>query len=77
MKGTSLAVQWLRLCLYNADGAGWIPGWGTEIPHASWQGPPTPPPPKKKCIMRDTKEIKMIGYILETYKLFWESSIHW
>ena len=32
---------------------------------------------KKKCIMRDTKEIKMIDYILETYRLFWESSIHW
>ena len=30
--GTSLAVQWLRLC----GGAGSVPGWGAKIPHASW-----------------------------------------
>ena len=29
-------VQWLRLCTANAGDAGWIPGWGTEIPHAKW-----------------------------------------
>ena len=34
--GTSLAVQWLRLCTYNAGGAGSIPGRGTRIPHATW-----------------------------------------
>ena len=27
--GTSLVVQWLRLCIPNA-GAGWIPGQGTR-----------------------------------------------
>ena len=32
--GTSLAVQWLRLCASNAEGAGLIPGQGTKIPHA-------------------------------------------
>ena len=36
--GTSLAVQWLRLHPSNAGGAGSIPGWGTEIPHAAWCG---------------------------------------
>ena len=36
--GTSLAVQWLRLCTSNAGGAGLIPGWGTKIPHATWYG---------------------------------------
>ena len=33
--GTSLAVQWLRLCTSSAAGAGSIPGWGTKIPHAA------------------------------------------
>ena len=32
MRGTSLAVQWLRLCPANAGGAGSIPGWGAKIP---------------------------------------------
>ena len=72
MKGTSLAVQWLRLCLYNAGGTGLIPVWGTKILHASWQGQK-----KKKVHYEDTKEVKSIDYILETYRLFWESSIHW
>ena len=42
--GTSLAVQWLRLCLKkkkktlpsSAGGVGSIPGRGARIPHASW-----------------------------------------
>ena len=33
--GTSLAVQWLRLCAPNAGGASWIPGLGNKIPHAA------------------------------------------
>ena len=32
---------------------------------------------KKKVHYEDTKEVKSIDYILETYRLFWESSIHW
>ena len=32
--GTSLVVQWLRLCASNAEGVGLIPGQGTKIPHA-------------------------------------------
>ena len=32
--GTSLVVQWLGLCLPMQGGAGFIPGWETEIPHA-------------------------------------------
>ena len=34
--GTSLVVQWLRLCTPNAGHVGSIPGWGTKIPRASW-----------------------------------------
>ena len=26
-------VQWLRLRASTAGDAGWIPGWGTKIPH--------------------------------------------
>ena len=33
--GTSLAVQWLRLCTSIAGGAGLFPGWRTKILHAS------------------------------------------
>ena len=36
--GTSLAVQWLRLCVCTAGGAGSIPGWGTKIPHTAQCG---------------------------------------
>ena len=32
--GTSLLIQWLRLCVSNAGGVGSIPGWGTKILHA-------------------------------------------
>ena len=32
--GTSLAVQWLRLCAFTVGGASLITGWGTKIPHA-------------------------------------------
>ena len=34
MIGTSLAVQWLRLCTSTAGGTGSIPGQGNKIPHA-------------------------------------------
>ena len=34
--GTSLAIQWLRLCTSTAGVAGSIPGRGTKIPHGVW-----------------------------------------
>ena len=36
----SMKGQWLGLHASNAGGAGSIPGRGTKIPHAMWQGPP-------------------------------------
>ena len=36
--GTSLMVQWLRFQAFNERDAGSIPGWGTKIPHALWNG---------------------------------------
>ena len=33
---TSLVVQWLRFHASTAGETGYIPGWGTKIPYASW-----------------------------------------
>ena len=30
--GEFLGVQWLGLCAFTANGAGLVPGWGTNIP---------------------------------------------
>ena len=38
MTETSLKFQWLRLSACNAGDTGLIPGWGTEIPQATWCG---------------------------------------
>ena len=35
MGGTSLVVEWLRICLPNAGDTGLIPDGGTKIPHAT------------------------------------------
>ena len=37
-RGTSLAVQWLRLHAPSAGSTGSVPGRGTKIPHAAWCG---------------------------------------
>ena len=34
--GTSLVVQWWRLCASNVGNRSSIPGWWTKIPHAVW-----------------------------------------
>ena len=33
--GTSLVVQWLRLCTPNAGGPGSILGWGNKFPYSA------------------------------------------
>lgn len=38
LKGTSLVVQWLRLCASHYKRWGSIPSWGTKVPHAAWRG---------------------------------------
>ena len=35
--GTSLVVQWLKLCPSIAGCLGLIPGWGIKILHVVWQ----------------------------------------
>ena len=39
-RGTSLVVQWLRLCASTAGGTGLIPGQETKTLHAVWCDPP-------------------------------------
>ena len=34
-RGLNLAVQWLRLCAFNAGAVGSIPGRRTKIPHTT------------------------------------------
>ena len=36
--GTSLVVQGLKFHTANVGGKGLLPGWGTKIPHAVWDG---------------------------------------
>ena len=36
--GISLAVRWIGLRASTAGGAGLIPDWGSEIPHAALHG---------------------------------------
>ena len=50
IQGTSLAVQWLRLCASTVGGMGSIPGWGTKIQHAMRCSPK-----KKKRILYSVK----------------------
>ena len=38
MSGLPWWVQWLRLHPANAGVPGWIPAWGTKIPHAVQHG---------------------------------------
>ena len=34
--GTSLVVQWLRICTSTSGSLGSIPSWGTKIQYAAW-----------------------------------------
>ena len=51
--GTSLVVQWLRLCTSIAGGMGTNPGQGTKIPHASRYGQKKKKIPKGNTIIAD------------------------
>ena len=58
--GTSLVVQWLRICASTAGGMGSIPGWGTKIPHAAQSSQKQT---KKKIIHYDYKNKLLGNYI--------------
>ena len=59
-RGTSLEVQWLRLCVSNARGTSLIPGRGTKIPSAA-----------ARC---DQKQINLVSKHKLTKKKKWEDS---
>ena len=48
--GSSLEVQWLRLCISTAGGMGLIPGQGTKIPRALLHGQKPQIRKKKKAL---------------------------
>lgn len=43
VRGNSLLVQWLGLCVLTAKGLGLIPGQGIKITQAMWWGAPLAP----------------------------------
>ena len=63
--GTSLAVQWLRLCASTAGAVGLIPGWGTKIPRAAQCGPTKKK--KKRRINRYLLSTKLFQNLLGTF----------
>ena len=74
--GTSLAVQWLRLCASKAGDMGSIPGLWTKIAHAVWRG-------KKKKKIYQNSCVCRVGTWSTTVKIhmwscmFYASWLHW
>ena len=67
--GTPLAVQWLGLGAFTAEGLGSTPGQGTKILQAARCGPlPASPPPHKK--KKERKKRKM-----DPERRFWEQPV--
>ena len=68
---TSLGVQWLTLCAFNAVGMGLIPDWGTKIPHALWYGQNKhknkQPPPQKKTQTKPMLSLSLNYFILQIF----------
>ena len=60
--GTSLEVQWLRLCTHNAEGVVSIPDQGTKIPNATWPGQ------KKKFGIKGGEGHGHCGYLFPALK---------
>ena len=70
--GTSLAVQWLRLCTSNARGAGSNPSQGTKIPHATQPRPKK----KKKNLRQRSPGLAVYKYHLGRFKAIRQSLSH-
>ena len=51
-EGTSLAVQWLRLCSSTAEGTSLIPDQGTKILYATYHSQTAPKNSKKTTTMK-------------------------
>ena len=59
-------VQWLRLCAPNARGTASIPGWRTEIPHATRHG--------KKKKKKEMGKRKVFDVLLLKKSFMWVKS---
>ena len=84
---TSLAVQWLRLPAPNVGYTGFIPGWGTKIPHAVQPKKRKSPgqtgmsaplasaplvPASLKCLVQHTTQAPFSSYVYDI-KAGWEA----
>ena len=70
--GTSLVVQWLRLCTLTAGDMSSIPGQGTKIPHAAWW----PKQTNKKMLIHTNKSVygitsKIMNNIFQNSPFSW------
>ena len=65
--GTSVAIQWLRLCTSSSGGTGLIPGWELKMPHAACHAHP----PKKtdKYVMYDVLVNSMEVLLLQHFSV--------
>ena len=54
--GTSLSIQWLRLCAPTGAGMGSVPWWGTKVPHAMWHHQKK----KKRVVFENYFKIKTV-----------------
>ena len=63
-RGTSLVVEWLSLYASTAGGTGWIPVWGTKIPHAAWYSQKQ----QRALKLKRTFSINCFGIQLRFYK---------
>ena len=66
-------VQWLRLCICNAGGTGWILGRGTKIPHVAQCCQKI-----KISFKKERSKITLFYYLLyylSTYTYLWASLV--
>ena len=70
---TSLVVKWLRFHISSIEAVGSIPGLGTKIPHATWQGQ-SKQTNKQKLV---AQTVKHLSAMLETrvWSLGWEDPL--
>ena len=68
-QGTSLAVQWLKLCTSNAGGEGWILVQGIKIPYTHY----LPSPSKKKKKKPKRSGASLGAQMVKNFLAMWET----
>ena len=62
-KGIFPGIQWLRLCTFTAGGPNSIPGQGTKIPCATWNGKKVEKRKKKLSLYQKIKALNTCVFI--------------